>query len=345
MDMTDKYAVSRILPVNTRMISRIFLRGMRRLASRLSPEDVAAAPSTCDSCDLKMFASYLSLVPDRPQSSSVMSLNMFRQPRLHSHQGPLEYIARTWQRVILRTRPIMADTNDDLTTRSQASDPFHALPTELLASILGHLTARERCYLRLQSTHIRSFVDKYEEARSISLYVRDSARRPQPWDSILDVDLRTSLTRLACEYEKHDNYHYIALVVAERLHDLPSENKLDIKAPAPESVINAILDLHHVQRLLADEERRGLRLDGRLVAAQKAIHGRLVAVYGLQNSIIWPIDIVVAPSSKKRQKKAKIEEATEPLIQFYRFLIMSQVARHSKRRLAPDTYTHRVQSG
>lgn len=71
----------------------------------------------------------------------------------------------------------MANNNNLRTRISKANDPFHALPSELLASILDHLTARERCYLRLQSLRIRSFVDKYEEAKSISLYVRDSANK------------------------------------------------------------------------------------------------------------------------------------------------------------------------
>ena len=210
----------------------------------------------------------------------------------------------------------MAGNVDQLTSTTQRSDPFHALPTELLASILGHLTSRERCYLRLQSRRIRSFVDKYEEAKSISLYVRDSARTRQPWDPILSlagVDLRAELTRLACDYAilstKRDDYHYIAQVVAKTLYDLASEVVLDISVPAPTSAIHAILDMHHVQRLLADEERRGLRLDGKLIAAQKAVRARLIAIYGLQKDVIWPTDIVTGYSTrKKRRARAEMEE-------------------------------------
>lgn len=209
-----------------------------------------------------------------------------------------------------------SNNNNPLTKSSQASDPFHALPTELLASILDHLTARQRCYLRLQSTHIRSFVDKYEEAKSISLYVRDSARIRQPWDSILNlarVDLRAELTRLACDYAmlstRRGDYHYIAQIVATTLHDLSSEAELDIKVPAPASIIHAILDMHHVQRLLADEERRGLRLDEKLIAAQKTIRARLISVYGLQKDVIWPTDTAIGCSSrKKRPARAEVEE-------------------------------------
>jgi len=214
----------------------------------------------------------------------------------------------------------MTDNNKTpLTKSSQTIDPFHALPTELLASILDHLTSRERCYLRLQSTHIRSFVDKYEEAKSISLYVRDSARTRQPWDPILGlvrIDLRAELTRLACDYTllstRRGDYHYIAQVIATTLHDLSSEADLDIRVPAPASIIHAVLDMHHVQRLLADEERRGLRLDEKLIAAQKAIRARLISIHGLEKDVIWPTDIAIGYSSrKKRSKRAEIEEIVE----------------------------------
>lgn len=214
----------------------------------------------------------------------------------------------------------MTDNNGSQPRTSLASDPFHALPTELLASILDHLTARERCYMRLQSTRIRSFVDKYEEAKSISLYVRDSARKPQPWGPILRlarVDLRAELTRLACEYAllsmKRGDYHYIARVVATTVHDLSTESMSNIKIPAPASVVHAILDMHHVQRLLADEERRGSRLDEKLIAAQKAIRTRLICIYGLQKQVIWPTDIVVMHSSHgKRPARAEIVEIMDP---------------------------------
>lgn len=213
----------------------------------------------------------------------------------------------------------MTNNSNPLVTSSQASDPFYALPTELLASILDHLTSRERCCLRLQSTHIRSFVDKYEEAKSISLYVRDSARRPQPWDPILRlarVDLRAELTRIACDYAllstKRGDYHYIARVVATTLHDLSSEAMLEIGMPAPASIIHAILDMHHVQRLLADEERRGLRLDEKLIAGQKAIRARLISLYGLQNQVVWPTDIVGEQASPHNcPARAEIEEILE----------------------------------
>lgn len=213
----------------------------------------------------------------------------------------------------------MANNNNLRTRISKANDPFHALPTELLASILDHLTARERCYLRLQSLRIRSFVDKYEEAKSISLYVRDSARTRQPWDQILAlarIDLRAELTRLACQHGLlamvRDDHHYIARVVATTLHDLSIETLLDIRVPAPASVIHAIFDMHHVQRLLADEERRGLRLDEKLIAAQKAIRARLISIYGLQKHVIWSTDIVVEHSPKdNRQARAEIEETVE----------------------------------
>ncbi|KAM0707084.1 hypothetical protein Q7P35_006415 [Cladosporium inversicolor] len=213
----------------------------------------------------------------------------------------------------------MTDNSIPLATGSQASDPFHALPTELLASILDHWTARERCFLRLQSTHIRSFVDKYEEAKSISLYVRDSERTRQPWDPILSlarVDLRAELTCLACDYAvlsiRRGDYHYIAQVLAKTLYDLSSEAMLDIKVSAPASVTHAVLDMHHVQRLLADEERRGLHLDENLIAAQKAIRASLISIYGLQKDVIWPTDIVIGYSSrKKRPARAEIEEIVE----------------------------------
>jgi hypothetical protein len=202
----------------------------------------------------------------------------------------------------------MTDNNGLLMRRSQTIDPFHALPTELLASILDHLTSRERCYLRLQSTQIRSFVDKYEETKSIILYVRDSARTPQPWDPILSLartDLRAELTRLACDYAllsvRHGDYHYIARVIVTTLHDLASEAGLDITVPAPASVIHAVLVMHHVRRLLADDERRGLRLDEKLISAQKAIRARLISVYRLQNQVIWPTDSVVRHSGHDKR--------------------------------------------
>lgn len=200
------------------------------------------------------------------------------------------------------------------------SDPFHSLQTELLALILGHLTSRERCYLRLQSAPVRRFVDKYEQARSIDLYVRDGARVGEPWGWVLGlarVDLRESLTSLACRYEnlstKSDDCQYILEIVAKRLQDLLSETMLDIKAPAPPVVINAILDLHHVQCLLADEERRGLGLDEELIAAQKAVYRRLVAIYGLQKHVIWPLDTTawLSPGNSPLAF-AEIEEATDP---------------------------------
>lgn len=214
----------------------------------------------------------------------------------------------------------MTDNNNPLTKGSQTIDPFHALPTELLASILDHLTARERCYLRLQSTHIRNFVDKYEEAKSISLYARDSARTRQSWDPILSlarIDLRAELTRLACDYAllstRRGDYHYIAQIVATTLHDLSSEAELDIRVSAPASVVHAVLDMHHVQRLLADEERRGLRLDEELIAAQKAIRTRLISIYGLQKDVIWPTDTAIGYSSrKKRSARAEVVETVEP---------------------------------
>jgi hypothetical protein len=249
-----------------------------------------------------------------------MIRNILRQPEPQSRQSLPIYIARTCHRLVLRTRPTMVDNNEPLTRRSQTSDPFHALPTELLASILGHLTARQRCYLRLQSTHIRNFVDKYEEANSISLYVRDSARTPQPWDTLLSIariDLRAELTRLACEYAllstKRDDHQYVARVVATTLHDISSEAVLDINMRAPVSVIHAILDMHHVQRLLADEERRGLRLDDDLIAAQKAVRARLISIYDLQKHVIWPTDMVSGYSSHRyRAARADIEEVIEP---------------------------------
>jgi hypothetical protein len=281
----------------------------------------AAALRTCDSYDIETIARYL-LVSQikKPGIEAIMSRKVFQQTKPLPRQKPLTYIARIWYRFVLRTRPIMADNNNSRTRISQTNDPFHALPTELLASILDRLTARERCYLRLQSTHIRSFVDKYEEAKSISLYVRDSARTPQPWDSILSlarVDLRAELTRLACEYAysstKRDYHHHIARVIATTLHDLSKEAVLDIRAPAPASVIHAILDMHHVQRLLAGEERRGLRLDEKLIAAQKAIRARLVSIYGLERHVIWPIDIATGhPSHDSRAARADIEEVVEP---------------------------------
>ena len=214
----------------------------------------------------------------------------------------------------------MVGNSGRLTTSNRSSDTFHALPTELLASILSELTSRERCYLRLQSTHIRSFVDKYEEAKSISLYVRDNARAGQPWASVLDrarVDLREELTRLACQYallstRRHD-HHCLAQIVARTLHDLSSENVRDIRTPAPASVIHAILDMHHVQRLLADEERRGLCLGERLVAAQKAIRNRLIVIYGLQKHVIWPTDTIAEYLARQqRPEVVRIEEIIEP---------------------------------
>ena len=249
-----------------------------------------------------------------------MGRSIFRTSETQSHQSPLMYIARTWRRVT-NARPIMANNNHNPLTPSsqQTSDPFHALPTELLASILDHLTARERCYLRLQSTHIRRFVDKYEEAKSISLYARDSARTRQPWDPVLSlvrIDLRAELSRLACDYAllstRCGDYHYIAQIVAKTLYDLSSETALDIRVPAPASVIHAVLDMHHVQRLLADEERRGLRLDEKLIAAQKAIRARLISIYGLQKDVVWPTDTAIGYSTrKKRRARAEIEEIIE----------------------------------
>lgn len=239
---------------------------------------------------------------------------------MQSRRSPFKGIVLAWHRVVLRTRSIMTDNGNPPVKTGQASDPFYALPTELLVSILEHLTARERCYLRLQSTHIRSFVDKYEETKSISLYVRDSVRRPQPWDPILSlarVDLRAELTRLACDYAlfsmKRGDYHYIAHVFATTLQDLSCEAVLEIRMPVPASVIHAILDMHHVQRLLADEERRGLRLDERLIAAQTAIRTRLISIYGLQKQVVWPTDIVVEHSSHhKCPARAEVEELIEP---------------------------------
>lgn len=131
------------------------------------------------------------------------------------------------------------------------------------------------------------------------------------------VNLRAELTRLACDYAllstKRGDYHYVARVVAKTLYDLSSEAMLDIRMRAPSSVLHAVLDMHHVQRLLADEERRGLRLDEKLIAAQKAIRERLISIYGLQEQVIWPTDVVVEHSShNKRPARAEIEEIVEP---------------------------------
>jgi hypothetical protein len=88
---------------------------------------------------------------------------------------------------------------------------------------------------------------------------------------------------------------------------------LDIKAPAPAAVIRAILDLHHVQRLLADEERRGLRFDEKLIAAQKALRRRLIAIYELQYHVIWPTDTVAGHLCKRNgPAHGNIEDITRP---------------------------------
>ena len=98
-----------------------------------------------------------------------------------------------------------------------------------------------------------------------------------------------------------------------QMYDLSSEAMPDIKIPGPASVVHAMLDMHHVQSLLADEERRGLLLDEKLIAGQEAIRARLIAIYGLQKQVIWPTDIVVEHSSHhKCPARAEVEELIEP---------------------------------
>lgn len=178
----------------------------------------------------------------------------------------------------------------------QAKDPFHSLPTELLVLILDRVSARRRCYLRLQNRHIRQLVDKYEEARSISSYVRDGLRAGEPWNSLpgyASIDLRARLTSLASHYGSlplQPDHRNVLDNVAKRLDDLLLEPTLDRTAPTPEPIVDAILELHHVQRLLSDQERRGLALDGELVCAQRNLQSRLVDTCGLHRQLTWPGD-------------------------------------------------------
>lgn len=179
----------------------------------------------------------------------------------------------------------------------QAKDPFHSLPTELLVPILDRVSARQRCYLRLQNRHIRQLVENYEEARSINSYVRDGLRAGEPWNSLpgyARIDLRARLTSLASYLESVPStldHRSVLDAVAKRLNDLRLEPILARQAPIPESIFDAILELQHTQRLLSDQEQRGQALDDKLVCAQRSLQSRLVDICGLHRQLTWPTDM------------------------------------------------------
>lgn len=176
-------------------------------------------------------------------------------------------------------------------------DPFHKVPNELLVLVLDRLSTRQRCRLRLLNHKSRKVVDEYELARSISLYVHDGSRAGELWSTLPNYprnDLRERLTSLACEFESSPSkpdHGKLFDAVAKRLESLLLGPNLKKGEPTPEFVIDAIVELHHVQRLLVDQERKGLALDDQLVIARRSLESRLVDVCGLRRLLDWPVDV------------------------------------------------------
>ncbi|KAM0694692.1 hypothetical protein Q7P36_005048 [Cladosporium allicinum] len=180
--------------------------------------------------------------------------------------------------------------------KESTGDPFINLPDELFLGILTLLPSREVCQLRLQNKYIRNFIDNSEEARSIDIYVRHDARKAEPWDHIPDfsrVDLREALTRLARDYGRlpsRNGYVKVTDAVAKTVLDLWSEPVLTDTFCDESLVLDAFVQLHHVQRLLVDDERKGRFEDNGLCVARNALRSRLLVICGLEREYVWPVD-------------------------------------------------------
>jgi hypothetical protein len=176
-------------------------------------------------------------------------------------------------------------------------DPFINLPDELFLNILALLSSREVCQLRLQNKYIRSFIDNSEEARSIDIYVRHDARKAEPWGHVpafSRVNLREALTHLARNYGRlpaRNGHVKVTDAAAKTILDLWSEPVLtDGLCNDASLVMNAFVQLHHVQRLLADDERKGRFEDNGLCVALSALRSRLLVICCLEREYVWPVD-------------------------------------------------------
>ena len=54
--------------------------------------------------------------------------------------------------------------------------------------------------------------------------------------------------------------------------------------------MDAFVQLHHVQRLLADDERKGRLEDNGLCVARNALRSRLLVICGLEREYVSPVD-------------------------------------------------------
>lgn len=185
--------------------------------------------------------------------------------------------------------------HDADSSRERKGDPFADLPSELFLSILAPLSCREICHLRLQNKHTRDFIDRSEESRSIEIYVRHSARTAEPWSCVPElsrIDLREALRRLVRHYgclPGRPGYGTVIDAVTERIDDLQNEPISKGALRNSDMVLDALVDLHNVQRLLADDERRGLALDDRLSTVQNALQARLLVISDLEVHVVWPM--------------------------------------------------------
>lgn len=194
------------------------------------------------------------------------------------------------------TARVQASEDVKRTSKRTKSDPFIDLPDELFLNILALLSSREVCQLRLQDKYIRNFVDNSEEARSIDIYVRHDARKAEPWDHVpifSRLDLRQALTHLT-RFHDHlparDGYVKAAEVATKLVLDLRGE-PVGMGTFCNESlVLDAFVQLHNVQRLLADDERRGRLEDDGLCVARNALRSRLLAICDLERQLVWPMD-------------------------------------------------------
>jgi hypothetical protein len=185
---------------------------------------------------------------------------------------------------------------EDVSKRSSTGDLFIDLPDELFLSILALLSSREVCQLRLQNKYMRDFIDNSEEARSIEIYVRHDARKAEPWDQVPPfsrVDLREALTRQA-RFHGHlpssDGYVKVTDAVAKTVLNLRSEPVLKDNFCDENMALDAFVQLHNVQRLLADDERRGRFEDNGLCIARNALRSRLLVIFDLEREFVWPMD-------------------------------------------------------
>ena len=166
--------------------------------------------------------------------------------------------------------------------KESTGDPFINLPDELFLGILTLLPSREVCQLRLQNKYIRNFIDNSEEARSIDIYVRHDAREAEPWDDA------------PCAYygRLHSGNGYVKVTdaVAKTVLDLWSEPILTDTFCDESLILDAFVQLHHVQRLLADDERKGRFEDNCLCVARNALRSKLLVICSLEREYVWPVD-------------------------------------------------------